>query len=339
MGSLKMNRTGEELFRRFESHFDRDAKQLQRSIIKEKHKKKEKQIICCDQPSHKCIVPAFRAHKHSCKVDSHQKNCSVESQWMNCKCSKSPNSLNKNSPLFKTKGIKMTQKRYQEVVNGWKKQNRELEAEIETYRNQKETNKETLALKCDEIFCIKNQNSKLEELLKKCENRIGQLVKTENARNANKIMANNLDTQLFCYQAHLKDLEIKLDSLHADLYTAKAERNRLMMETFNLRRDNKNLECQIKEIREEKDEAEEEFTRLQFLLRDMRKEDGKCCLDNNDQYLDDVLDDIELHEVPSAITALNHLKSNHQTEYKKLKIEIDQMKSKVGADQKEIKNL
>lgn len=69
----------------------------------------------------------------------------------------------------------------------------------------------------------------------------------------------------------------------------------------------------------------------------MRKED-ECCLDN-DQYLDDVLDDIELHEVPSAITALNNLKSNHQTEYKKLKFEIDQMKSKVGDDQKEIKNL
>jgi len=55
----------------------------------------------------------------------------------------------------------MTQKRYQEVINGkkksftrlrfelstlgWKKQNSELEAEIQTYRNQKETNKETLA--------------------------------------------------------------------------------------------------------------------------------------------------------------------------------------------------
>ena len=147
---LKMNRTGEELFRRFESHFERDSKawylndisyshfdrlkyhkpktffetdskQLQRSIIKEKHKKKEKQITCCDLPSHKCIVPAFRAHKHSCKMDSHQKNCSVASQWTKCKCSKTPNSLNKNSPLSKTKGIKMTQKRYQEVVNGKKK--------------------------------------------------------------------------------------------------------------------------------------------------------------------------------------------------------------------------
>ena len=245
--------------------FENHSKQLQRSIIKEKHKTKEKQITCCDQPSHKCIVPAFRAHKHSCKIDSHQKNCSVASQWTNCKCSKTPNSLNKNSPLSKTKGIKMTQKRYQEVVNGrkksftrlrfepstlgWKKQNSELEAEIQTYRNQKETNKETLALKCDEIFCLKNQNSKLEELLKKCENQIAQLVSAENARNANKILANNLDTQLFCYQAHLKDLEIKLKSIHGDLYTAKAERNKLMIETFNLRRDNKNLESQIKEIR------------------------------------------------------------------------------------------
>merc|ERR1712131_44650 len=270
MGSFKMNRTGEELFRRFESHFDRDSKQLQRAILNEKHKKKEKQITCCDLPSHKCIVPAFRAHKHSCKMDSHQNNWTVASQWTSCKCSKTPNSLNKNSPLSKTKGIRMTQKRYQEVVNGWKKQNFELEAQIETYRNQKETNKETLVLKCDEIFCLKNQNSKLEELLKKCENQIAQLVEAENARNANKIMANNLDTQLFCYQAHLKDLEIKLKSIHEDLYTVKAERNKLMIETFNLRRDNKNLESQIKEIREEKDEAEEEFTRLQFLLSDMR---------------------------------------------------------------------
>ena len=103
-------------------------------------------------------------------------------------------------------------------------------------------------MKCDEIFCLKNQNSKLEELLRKCENQIAQLVEAENARNANKIMANNLDTQLFCYQAHLKDLEIKLKTIHGDLYTAKAERNKLMIETFNLRRDNKNLESQIKEI-------------------------------------------------------------------------------------------
>ena len=103
-------------------------------------------------------------------------------------------------------------------------------------------------MKCDEIFCLKHQNSKLEELLRKCENQIAQLVEAENARNANKIMANNLDTQLFCYQAHLKDLEIKLKSIHGDLYTAKAERNKLMIETFNLRRDNKNLESQIKEI-------------------------------------------------------------------------------------------
>ena len=103
-------------------------------------------------------------------------------------------------------------------------------------------------MKCDEIFCLKHQNSKLEELLRKCENQIAQLVEAENARNANKIMANNLDTQLFCYQAHLKDLEIKLKSIHGDLYTAKAERNKLMIETFNLRRGNKNLESQIKEI-------------------------------------------------------------------------------------------
>ena len=153
--SFKMNRTGEELFRRFESHFERDSKaryqihtlllnfnwrsglirqpiryrnhfenhskQLQRSILKEKHKRKEKQVTCCDLPKHKCIVPAFRAHKHSCKMDSHMKNCTVASQWTNCKCSKTPNSLNKNSPLSKTKGIKMTQKRYQEVVNGKEK--------------------------------------------------------------------------------------------------------------------------------------------------------------------------------------------------------------------------
>ena len=85
--------------------------------------------------------------------------------------------------------------------------------------------------------------------MKKCENQIAQLVEAENARNANKIMANNLDTQLFCYQAHLKDLEIKLISINGDLYNAKAERNKLMIETFNLRRDNKNLESQIKEIR------------------------------------------------------------------------------------------
>jgi len=294
-------------------------------------------------PSHKCIVPSFRADRHSCKMSSHEKKCSVASGWSHCKCSKTPNSLNKNSKLSKTKGIKMTQKRYREVINGWKKQNAELEAEKAKFKCDKESNKKTLALKCDEIFALKAQNSRLEELLMKCEDQITKLEAAENARNANKIMANNLDTQLFSYQAHLKDLEIKLKSICDDIYNAKAERNKLMIETFNLRKDNKNLEAQIKDTKGVKEETDCEFNRLQFLLNDMRKHDndGPYFDYEDDDAIDDIFDieEIKLHEAPSAMTAFNNLKSNHETEMKKVKFEIDQMKNKVENDQKEIAKL
>ena len=44
--------------------------------------------------------------------------------------------------------------------------------EIEKFRNQKESNKSQLKVKSDEIFCLRSQNSKLEDLLKKCEDQI-----------------------------------------------------------------------------------------------------------------------------------------------------------------------
>ena len=70
--------------------------------------------------------------------------------------------LPSNKPWFQTDFIRL----------GWKKQNRELEIEIQKFRCQKESNKSLLKNKSDEIFCLRSQNSKLEDLLKRCEEQI-----------------------------------------------------------------------------------------------------------------------------------------------------------------------
>ena len=43
----------------------------------------------------------------------------------------------------------------------------------------------------------------------------------------------------------MTDLETKLKYVNKELAEAKSERNQLMIETFNLRRDNKQLETQL----------------------------------------------------------------------------------------------
>ena len=71
------------------------------------------------------------------------------------------------------------------------------------------------------------------------------MIATENARNENKCLAESLNAKLFNYQSQVTDLEIKLKNINKELSETKSERNQLMIETYNLRRDNKQLESQL----------------------------------------------------------------------------------------------
>ena len=71
------------------------------------------------------------------------------------------------------------------------------------------------------------------------------MLETSNAVSANRTTANNLEERLFESKARLKDLEIKMDETTRELYATKSERNTLLNETFNLRKENKELKEQI----------------------------------------------------------------------------------------------
>ena len=123
---------------------------------------------------------------------AHARNCSTAKKLMDLK-NESDSCGRKSS----TGNLPMSQQKFQEVIHGeslefsqgclpsnkpwfqtdfirlgWKKQNRELEIEIQKFRCQKESNKSLLKNKSDEIFCLRSQNSKLEDLLKRCEEQI-----------------------------------------------------------------------------------------------------------------------------------------------------------------------
>ena len=130
---------------------------------------------------------------------AHARNCSTAKKLMDLK-----NESDKCGRKSSTGNLPMSQQKFQEVIHGefselsqcrlpsnkpwflssiyslilgWKKQNRELEIEIQKFRCQKESNKSQLKHKSDEIFCLRSQNSKLEDLLKKCEEQIKKVNK------------------------------------------------------------------------------------------------------------------------------------------------------------------
>merc|ERR1712212_1445006 len=305
MGSLKMNPSCSQIFRRFECQFENDADQLARSITADKEQKKN----CNPSFSFKTARPAATNPK---RKGAHAQNCSVARQLDGLK---SGQQLNNQS----RRNLKMSEEKFQKVIYDWKKQNREFEMEIGKFRNQKESNKSQLKVKSDEIFCLRSQNSKLEDLLKKCDEQIKKLIATENARNENKCLAESLNAKLFNYQSQVTDLEIKLKNINKELSETKSERNQLMIETYNLRRDNKH---------DDKTKTSQEFLKLQSLL------------DNTDGAIESSLQyEIEPREAPSAMTALDILKTNHQNEYSKLKNKIGDMKAKEVYDQIKIKKI
>ena len=59
--------------------------------------------------------------------------------------------------------------RFAEIIEGWKRQNENLDRELTAYRAQKSDSKQRLKEKNSEINLLRRQNEKLESLLRKCE--------------------------------------------------------------------------------------------------------------------------------------------------------------------------
>ena len=91
----------------------------------------------------------------------------------------------------------------------------------------------------------------------------------------------------------------------------------------NSHREDAPLTC----ISDDKTKTSQEFLKLQCML-------DTCPLDDAPQRCE-----IEPREAPSAMTALDILKSNHQNEYSKLKSKVGDMKAREVNDQMKIQKL
>ena len=67
------------------------------------------------------------------------------------------------------------EQRFAEIIEGWKRQNENLEQEITAYRAEKCENKGKIEQKSTEITNLRRQNEKLESLLRKCETQINKV--------------------------------------------------------------------------------------------------------------------------------------------------------------------
>merc|ERR1712062_316245 len=132
--------------------------------------------------------------------------------------------------------------RFAEIIEGWKRQNENLDRELTAYRAQKSDSKQRLEEKNSGINLLRRQNEKLESLLRKCEIQINKLLEAKAKENESKL---NSSSQLIESKNREKNLELKIEDVNKQLYNIKNERNKLLNETFNLRQNNKQLAIQL----------------------------------------------------------------------------------------------
>merc|ERR1712133_361632 len=100
----------------------------------------------------------------------------------------------------------MTERRFAEVIDGWRRQNHALQQELDMYQNQQRISSERVQKRNTEIKNLRNENEKLTSLLRKCEERINQL---------------------FDHKKMIGDLQEQLKEAEKLLATTKHERNNL----------------------------------------------------------------------------------------------------------------
>merc|ERR1712212_373099 len=91
----------------------------------------------------------------------------------------------------------MTERRFAEVIDGWRRQNDTLQQELDMYQNQQRISSERVQKRNTEIKNLRNENEKLTSLLRRCEERINQLFDVKEREEKEKKRANKLADQLF----------------------------------------------------------------------------------------------------------------------------------------------
>ena len=315
------------VFRNYEQTFKQDTSQLEQAIEKlkadkaEKLAAKEKAAAVVREktyPAFKTMPPAPKCKK----VRRHPGNCS----WDGVNCTTTQNSLNKDCALSRRNSFPgMDKTRMNSVMDGWRKQNAQLEDNIDKAVHAKHSSKKDLRDKCDEIFSLRSQNQKLEQILLKCQEQLNLLIETQKAEDDNHRLANTMGNRVGDFRIQVRDLSIQMEDIKNECYDIKSERNQLMIENYNLREENSRLEGKLKCVEQNTSKTDNELKRIQTLL---------TVMDNEPDYNEN-----KLREVPSVTTALNRLKEHHEDNCEKLTSQIQSMKSQSHSRVDEIERL
>jgi regulator of replication initiation timing len=319
------------IFRNYEQTFKQDTSQLEQAIAKlkadkaEKLAAKEKAAAVVREKAH---IPTFKTMppQPKCKkVRRHPGNCS----WDGVNCTTTQNSLNKDCALSRRSTFPgMNKTRMDSVMDGWRKQNAQLEDNIDKAVTSKHSTKQELRDKCEEIFTLRSQNQKLEQILLKCQNQLNLLIQTQQTEDENHRLAETLGNRVGDFKLQARDLRIQLEDVKTECYDIKSERNQLMIENHNLREENKRLEEKLNSVEQNTNKTDSELRRIQTLLTLMDLEPGEP--DDNDN---------KLHEVPSVATALNRLKEHHEDNCEIMTSQIQSMKRQAQSRADEIGRL
>jgi len=226
----------------------------------------------------------------------------------------------------------LTEKRFAEVIDGWRRQNEALKQELEMYQNQQRIGQERVQKRNTEIKSLRSENEKLSSLLRKCEERINQLFDVKEREQAEKQRANKLADQLFEHKKMIGELQEQLKEAEKLLNTTKHERNNLLVENHALKKTNTELRRQVIEAEQDTQQAKVELEMI---------EDMVSSIDNLKEKRESrsQINEILPRPAPSANTALNILTSNHNQQLAGLQAELTTIRERENADQAEITRL
>ena len=155
----------------FENRFSTDTGILKNAIIRSKRRVEKLEN---------------NGHHDTCAVPMGPGVCPVAKgscNWTGCRFRDSSSCIvanveSKKKTKLSTRAVHIretAEQRFAEIIEGWKRQNENLEHEITAYRAEKCENKGKIEQKSTEITNLRRQNEKLESLLRKCETQINKV--------------------------------------------------------------------------------------------------------------------------------------------------------------------
>ena len=228
----------------------------------------------------------------------------------------------------------LTEKRFAEVIDGWRRQNESLKTELEMYQNQQRVGQERVQKRNTEIKSLRSENEKLSSLLRKCEERINQLFDVKEREQAEKQRANKLADQLFEHKKMIGELQEQLKEAETLLNKTKHERNNLLVENHALKKTNTELRRQVIDAEQDTQQARVELEMIEDMVSSIDNQKEKRATRTS------TTNEIIMPRVaPSANTALNILTSHHNEHLSGLHEELSTIRGRESADQREITRL